>query len=463
MIVTQSFFSRDETLPVDILLNRGKGRFVLATSTVFQPRPIRTQLARKLVVADFNGDRRPDLFIADHGTSTELPDDPRHGYQNQLVLSNESGQLVDATGNLPQHSDFSHSATAGDVDGNGTVDVFVANLNCCGDRTQPEILLNDGTGRFREAFDRVPDVPRDQYGNFVYTTSELTDVNGDRSLDLVLGAMENRAHSVVLLNDGRGTFHYLADLPPKLYGPRAEVLDIAPVDLNGDGATDLISVETQTDPYYIGTRIQVLINDGRGRFRDETSTRLPSQPNAQSWPNRVLVEDFNDDAKPDFAIQYAQPGKVPEPDPTPFYLNRGDGSFTRIPGAAQGAPPDQRGPVGFVNGAGPHAMISVATREGTIASYFVSSQLVKLSAPTRVTATRTPQGGVRIRWRAVDGASRYEVWRSTTAQGRRSQISTAPATTVVDRTAVRGRSYSYVVRAIAPGQKGPFSTAATSR
>ncbi len=317
VIVTQQFVSKDETLPVDVLLNRDNGKFVLATNSVFQPEPIRTQWARKLVVADFNGDRRPDLFIADHGTSTELPDDPRRGYQNQLALSNDSGQLVDATSNLPQHSDFSHSATAGDIDGNGTVEVFVANLNCCGDRTQPEILLNDGTGHFREAFDRLPDVPRDQYGNFVYTTSELTDVNGDGSLDLVLGAMENRSRSAVLLNDGRGTFHYLADLPPKLYGSRAEVMDAAPVELSGDDAVDLIVVETQTNPYYIGTRIQLLINDGSGRFRDETSTRLPSQPNAQSWPNRVLVEDFNDDNKPDFAIQYAPPGKVPSQIPRP--------------------------------------------------------------------------------------------------------------------------------------------------
>ena len=250
VIVTQSFFSKDETLP-GRAPESGQREFRARHELGAYPGPIRTQLARKLVVADFNGDRRPDLFIADHGTSTELPDDPRRGYQNQLALSNESGQLVDATSNLPQHSDFSHSATAGDIDGNGTVDLFVANLNCCGDRTQPEILLNDGTGHFRDAFDRLPDVPRDQYGNFVYTTSELIDVNGDRSLDLVLGAMENRSHSAVLLNDGRGTFHYLADLPPKLYGPRAEVMDAAPVELSGDDAIDLVMVETQTNPYYI--------------------------------------------------------------------------------------------------------------------------------------------------------------------------------------------------------------------
>jgi hypothetical protein len=81
------------------------------------------------------------------------------------------------------------------------------------------------------------------------------------------------------------------------------------------------------------------------RVRSASSTRLGPQPDARSWPNRILID---------------------------------------IPGAVQGGPPDQRGPVGFVNGAGAHALISVATREGMTASYFVSRQLVDLSAPTRV-------------------------------------------------------------------------------
>ena len=346
------------------------------------------------------------------------------------------------------------------VDGNGTVDLFVANLNCCGAGCNRWCCSTTARLTFERRSIACPTFRR-PVRQLRYTTSELIDVTGDGSPDLVLGAMENRAHSVVLQNDGRGMFHLLADLPPKLYGPRAEVMDIAAVELNGDGSIDLLSVETQTDPYYIGTRIQVLINDGRGRFRDETATRLSSQPNAQSWPNRILVEDFNDDGKPDFALQYAPPGKVAVPDPTPFYLNRGDGTFIRIPGAAHGAPPDQRGPVGFVNGAGSHALLSVATRQGTTASYFVSRQLVELSAPTSVRATRTSQGGVRVRWRAVDGAVRYEVWRSTAPHRTRSRVATTTLTTAVDRTVARRRTYRYVVRAIAPGQTGPFSIPAT--
>ena len=451
VVVTQYYWGSDQLVPVQILLNKGRGRFVNATGTFFEGRPTETQLARKIVVADFNGDRRPDLFFADHGPSTELPDDPRHGHQNELALSTPSGKLVDATANLPRRSDFTHSAAAADIDGNGTIDIFVGNFNCCGDRTPPEILLNDGTGHFRAARDRLPDVPLAYGVNFAYTTSEFADVNGDGSPDLLLGGMENYPRSVVLANDGRGTFRYLVDLPTRLWRDGI-AMDFAPVDLNGDGALDLLSTETQTDPYYIGARVQVLVNDGQGHFRDETPTRLSEQPNSQSWADRILVEDFNDDGEPDFALQYAPPGKVTVPDPTPFYLNRGDGTFVRATGAKQGAPAGQRGPVGFVNGAGPHAMISVATREGVLASYFVSPQLVELAAPTGVVGLSL-RVGVRIRWKPLDGATAYEVWRSG------ARVARTAGTTFVDTSAKHGRTYRYTIRGVQFGEPGPFSIA----
>jgi hypothetical protein len=455
VVVTQNFWGSDETVPVQILLNKGGGRFVLATASLFDGPPTATQLARKIVVADFNADNRPDLFFADTGPSTELPDDPRHGHQNELALSTASGKLVDATANLPKHADFSHSAAAADIDGNGTVDIFVGNFNCCGDKTPPLILLNDGTGHFRDVRERLPDVPLAYGINFAYTTSEFADVNGDGSPDLLLGGMENFPRSVVLLNDGRGTFHYFADLPPHLYA-NGSVMDFAPVDLNGDGAADLISVETPFNPYYVGTLIQVLINEGDGRFRDETSARLSQQTGAKSWADRILVEDFNDDGKPDFALQYAPPGKVAVPDPTPFYLNRGDGTFTQITGAKQGAPPDERGPVGFVNGAGPHAVVSVATHEGVLASYYVTPQLVTLEAPTGV-ATSSVRSGVRITWKPVAGATAYELWRSGVRLARTTR------TTFVDTTAKPRRLYRYAVRGVQFGEPGPLSRAVAGK
>ena len=126
-------------------------------------------------------------------------------------------------------------------------------------------------------------------------------------------------------------------LPPKLYPPTVGfVIDMAATDVNGDGAVDLLFAESQNEPYYIGTRIQVLINDGKGHFSDETARRFPQQPEGRSWANRLLVEDLDDDGTSDLAAQFAPVGIIPEPDPTPFWLSR-NGVYVRISAAAQGS------------------------------------------------------------------------------------------------------------------------------
>src|SRR4051794_9408049 len=86
-------------------------------------------------------------------------------------------------------------------------------------------------------------------------------------------------------------------------------------DVNGDGAIDL------------GTNLQVLVNEGHGHFTDETATGLPQLPtDAKSWPQRVLIEDVNDDGRPDLTVQFAAKGVVLEADPAAVWLNQG-GSF----------------------------------------------------------------------------------------------------------------------------------------
>ena len=119
-----------------MLLNDGQGKFVDATSSIFAgPVPV-TQNARELVISDFNNDGRADVFIADHGDDR----DPFPGFQNTLILSASGGQLVDATANLPQASDFTHSATAADVDGGGTTDIYAGNVYG-GNTIPPRLLL----------------------------------------------------------------------------------------------------------------------------------------------------------------------------------------------------------------------------------------------------------------------------------------------------------------------------------
>lgn len=105
-------------------------------STVRAPR-IGAQNADQIKIADFNGDRRPDIFGIDNGIDKM----PFTGGQNKLFLSS-AGQLVDATGNLPQAMLNNHGASAGDIDNDGGLDLLVNALMFDGNF----LYLNNGLG-----------------------------------------------------------------------------------------------------------------------------------------------------------------------------------------------------------------------------------------------------------------------------------------------------------------------------
>jgi hypothetical protein len=318
-IVGVKFFDGDPsaTHPLVILAGDGKGGFKDVTSQVFVGAVPRTQHARRLIFADFNGDGRLDFFIADHGNDNP----PFNGFPNTLVLSAPGGKLVDASANLPRMADFTHSAAVGDVNGDGTIDIYAGNLWSGwdgGTTVPPEVLLNDGSGHFHVLADALP--PDLIVNALHYDGSALVDVNGDGHPDLVL-AGSAQVPDRLFLNDGSGHFQELVGaLPPK---PLAEGLDIAPIDLNGDGHTDLLMAFTKSRPSYQGRWIQVLINKGDGTFRDETQKRLPQRDNLLAWPYALRVGDLNGDGKPDLAVATAGGSAA-------LYLNRGDGTFAPL-------------------------------------------------------------------------------------------------------------------------------------
>ncbi|HEX6589545.1 MAG TPA: Ig-like domain-containing protein [Longimicrobiales bacterium] len=129
---------------------------------------------RKALVADFNQDGRPDIYVACHG----YDGDPFPGEENQLLLSQESGgyslRVVSEAG-------FWHGASAADLNDDGYPDVVAVAGG------QAAVFINNGgDGTFAlESAGRLPD-----FAGRVYFTVELIDVDEDGEVDLVLGGHE---------------------------------------------------------------------------------------------------------------------------------------------------------------------------------------------------------------------------------------------------------------------------------
>jgi hypothetical protein len=323
LVVTHLRWSSVETYPITILVNDGHGNLRDATDALFDGPVPHTQHARQTLLADFNGDASLDIFLADTGVDVE----PFPGFLSHLALSSPRGHFVDATGRLEQEPGYAHCAATGDIDGDGDVDLFLGHF-------QPRMLLNDGTGRFSDETERLP-----ASVSGLFTRSELLDVDGDRDVDLVL--VGDDVDSAVLLNDGAGVFRERPTaLPPKPLADDAIGTAIEPFDLNGDDAIDLLIAWTKRSPFYKGRWIQALVNNGDGTFRDETRRRLPQTANDEQWIYDLVAGDVNSDGAADLGLDlgptFADPAHSLEPI---FYLNRGGGTFRRLPTSAFARPP----------------------------------------------------------------------------------------------------------------------------
>jgi hypothetical protein len=318
VVITRMVFRSPKTFALDILLNDGDGNLILRTSDIFTGEIPQVQHPREIVFADFNGDGVTDIFIADHGQDG----DPWPGYQNTLVLSAPEGRLTDATGNLPQQSDFTHSSAAADIDADGDMDLFIGNIYGQ-TRTPPQIWVNDGSGKFSIAEDRIPPELTNLDLN-KYTSSIFVDVNNDTFPDLILGADNSSLNSAVLLNEGNGFFTLLSDaFPEKAFSPRSIVLDIVTVDIDRDGFQDLMMNFTAG---YVGRYIQILINNGDGTFRDETETRLPQPEIGDQWMHRIFLADINKDSHLDIVtLINGMDARF-----LPIYLNNGNGFYSPV-------------------------------------------------------------------------------------------------------------------------------------
>ena len=260
----------------------------------------------------------------------------------------KSGEITFASPGMFEHGHNTFGIVAADLDSDGDLDLSVANAQCCmrdlANENSASVALNNGDGTF---------APADNYKVGTFPASIAAgDLNGDGSLDLALANQESSDVSV-LLNHGDGTFadhisFFAGDIPHSViaedlngdqvldltvanyganqlavllgngngtfdhrvvYSTGSKPVQVTAGDLNRDGRLDLITANSDSDD------VSVLLANDDGTFGQTVNYPAANQPMS------VDVADVDNDGDLDLAVANRQSGAIT------IHLNDGDGSF----------------------------------------------------------------------------------------------------------------------------------------
>jgi hypothetical protein len=262
--IAQADFNQDGTMDlavaaqdgtVTILLGQSDGGFksLPAFSVASAPADL------LLTTADFNGDGKPDLIVANGGVNST---------SFEIFYGNGDGTFSASSLSLPVVPGTALQIAVGDLNGDGVPNIVVA-------ANSVTLLLSRATGY---AASNLPSDP-------TRTSVAVADVNQDGKLDVVVAApTTNRV--IVYLGRGNGGFdgylvsagyHYLSS--------------VVVADFNGDGKPDIAVADAQ------GTTFSVLPGNGDGTFGSPIN--ISTSPNS---PYLLTAGDFNGDGRLDLAV-----------------------------------------------------------------------------------------------------------------------------------------------------------------
>ncbi len=286
-----------------LAINDGDGDFYASTEEFNDDMPPATH-ARKTIVTDFNNDGLLDMLIFDHGYDAN----PYPGNQLKLIMQDSVGHF--SWSKLPE-TGFFHGGASGDIDNDGDMDVFVGGLD-------PFFYINDGKGNFTKVQDRY-----DLSVSKVFS-AEMIDVDEDGFVDLLVGAHEQDGDKTsIFWGNSTGSYSSNSQTEIAKVSGYGTVLDFEAQDLDGDGDLDVVINRTGggNSNFYVGRRIQLLMNSGGRTFTDETSQiDNPGQDN-EVWFPWIRVQDIDKDGDLDIFsdnLEYEL-----------FLLNDGQANFTR--------------------------------------------------------------------------------------------------------------------------------------
>ena len=289
---------------------------------------------------DIDGDGDLDVFVAVHSAP------------NRVLLNDGSGVFSDAGSDwLQGQIRLSHGSSWADIDGDGDLDVYVANYGNWDDGWLSEVpssptveyrdvlWLNEGVLGFVNADERLGSM--NPAGAFTFA-SGFWDIDDDGDLD-VLAANDFRfeyewAEPVRFLENEGG--HFFDADPSVGLDLEVEGMGLAVGDLNGDDVLDVVVQAWST---------HMMLSDGSGGYFESAAARGITSGSKQDVGWGVSLADMNNDGRMDIPVAYGllppdevSMGPMPEfiigdmlnmnwvRQPDAFYLQDAEGSFSDV-------------------------------------------------------------------------------------------------------------------------------------
>jgi uncharacterized protein (TIGR03437 family) len=327
---------------ISVLSGDGVGGFTQVAGS-----PFATGASPAAVAAgDFNGDGKTDIVTAN-----------AVGNSISLFLGNNAGTFT-ASGTFPVGSE-PLSVLVADVNRDGKLDVVTVNNS----GNNVSVLLGNGSGGFAAA-------PGSPFAAGISPNfAAVGDFNGDGKRDLAVTTVGNMV--LIFLGNGMGGYSYNGFVAVGSF-PQS----VAAQDVNGDGNVDLVTTNSGDNT------VTVLLGNGSGGFAAASSSPFA----VGTSPQFSAVGDVNGDGKPDILTANLGDNTVT------ILLGDGSGGFTPAAGSPfpAGTTPSALA-LGDFNGDG-SPDLAIANAGGNAVTVLLGSPVATTSALTSTAVSPIAHG-----------------------------------------------------------------------